>query len=139
MPAGFTVLVMKNVSKELLFLVGFGFLATHELDAVTQSEWRLLYVLRALPEPLARDAFVALHVPLFALLLWLCHHPRAALRGFSRIALAAFLVIHVGLHLRLQAHPLYHFHGALSQALIFGAGLCGLLYLLLCWRERRRA
>ena len=125
--------------KNALFLTGFGFLATHELDAVTQSEWRLLYVLRALPEALARDWFVALHVPLFAVLVWLCHHPRSALRAGSRMALAAFLVVHVGLHLRLQAHPLYHFHGALSQALIFGAGVCGALYLLLCWQERRRA
>ena len=135
MPAGFTVGAMKNA----LFLTGFGFLATHELDAVSQSEWRLLYLLRALPEPLAREAFVALHVPLFALLVWLCHHPLRFLREGSRMALAAFLVVHVGLHLRLQTHPLYHFHGALSQALIFGGGICGLLYLLLCWRERRRA
>lgn len=135
MPAGFTVGGMKNA----LFLGGFGLLATHELDAVTQSEWRLLYLLRALPEAMARDWFVALHVPLFALLVWLCHHPRPRLREGSRMALAAFLVVHVGLHLRLQAHPLYHFHGLLSQALIFGGGICGMLYLLRCWRERRRA
>lgn len=133
MPAGFIFAVMKN----LLFLLGFGFLATHELDAVTQSEWRLLYVLRSLPDGLAETAFVALHVPLFALIVWLCHHPR--LREGSRLALAAFLVIHVGLHLRLQGHPLYSFHDALSKALIFGGGVCGLLYLLACWRERRRA
>lgn len=139
MPAGFTVGAMKNAPKELPILLGFGFLATHELDAVTQSEWRLLYLLRAMPEPLARDVFVALHVPLFALLLWLCHHPRPVLREGSRMALAIFLVVHVGLHLRLQAHPLYHFHGLLSQALILGGGACGLCYLLWCWRERQRA
>lgn len=125
--------------KTLLFLLGFGFLATHELDAVTQSEWRLLFVLRSLPDALAESVFVALHVPLFALIVWLCHHPQARLRQGSRLALAAFLVIHVGLHLRLQSHPLYSFHDALSQTLIFGGGLSGLLYMLLCWRGRRRA
>jgi len=135
MPAGFIVGAMKN----WLFLLGFGFLATHELDAVTQSEWRLLYVLRGLPDELAESAFVALHVPLFTLIVGLCHHPRSSLREGSRAALAAFLVIHVGLHLRLRAYPLYSFHDGLSQALIFGGGVCGLLYLLLCWRERRRA
>lgn len=135
MPAGFIVGAMKNA----LFLLGFGFLASHELDAVTQSEWRLLYVLRGLSDELAESAFVALHVPLFALIVWLCHHPRPRLREGSRLALAAFLVIHVGLHLRLRGDALYRFHDGLSQALIFGGGLCGLLYLLLCWRERRRA
>lgn len=135
MPAGFIVGAMKNA----LFLLGFGFLASHELDAVTQSEWRLLYVLRGLPEELAETAFVALHVPLFALIVGLCHHPQQSLREYSRLALAAFLVIHVGLHLRLSGHPLYSFHDGLSQTLIFGGGVCGLLYLLLCWRERRRA
>ena len=36
-----------------LFYLGFATLATHELDAMTQSEWRLLYLLRDLPDPVA--------------------------------------------------------------------------------------
>lgn len=133
MPAGFIVGAMKN----LLFVLGFSFLASHELDAVTQSEWRLLYVLRGLPDELAETLFVALHVPLFALMVWLYQHPRERLREGSRLALAVFLVIHVGLHLRLQADPLYSFHDLLSKALIWGGGICGLLYLLRLWSERR--
>ena len=44
--------------REVLVLLGFALLGSHELDAVTQSEWRLLFVLRDLPEALARDVFV---------------------------------------------------------------------------------
>ena len=124
--------------KNSWFLLGLGFIASHELDAVTQHEWRLLYVLRSLPEAVAANSFVALHVPLFALLVWLTHHPMPRLRDGSRMALMVFLIIHVGLHLRLSGHALYTFHSLLSQLLIFGAGLCGALYLWAAVRQRWR-
>lgn len=124
---------MEAPMRETLHYLGLGAIATHELDAVTQHEWRLLYVLRSLPEELARQGFVALHVPLFALMVWLTSHPRTRVRENSRLALAAFLVVHVGLHLRLSDHPLYTFHGLLSQAIILGAGLCGASYVALTW------
>lgn len=124
--------------KNLWFLMGLGFIASHELDAVVQHEWRLLYVLRSLPEAVAANAFVALHVPLFALLVWLTHHPMPHLRNGSRMTLMAFLIVHVGLHLRLSSHVLYTFHSPLSQLLIFGAGLCGAMYLRAAARQRWR-
>lgn len=114
--------------KNLLHLLGLATLATHELDAMTQHEWRLLYVLRAMHEDLARQVFVALHIPLFALLIWLTSHPHSQIREYSRAALAAFLVIHVGLHARLSDHALYTFHSPMSVAVIWGAGACGLAY-----------
>lgn len=123
--------------KSLFFYLGLGFIATHELDAVTQHEWRLLYILRSLPDPLARDLFVALHLPLFAALIWITQHPRALWRDSARFALMAFLIVHVGLHWRLSGHALYTFHSPLSWALILGGGLCGLAYLALALRERR--
>lgn len=125
--------------KPFFFYLGMGFIATHELDAVTQHEWRLLYVLRALDEPLARDLFVALHVPLFAALIWITHHRTSIWREPARLALMAFLVIHVGLHWRLSDHALCTFHSPLSWGLILGGGICGAAYLALTLRERRRA
>lgn len=124
--------------KSFWFYLGLSFIATHELDAVTQQEWRMLYVLRSLAEPLARDLFVALHVPLFAVLVWITHHPSPRWREASRVALMAFLVVHVGLHWRLSDHALYSFHSPLSWALILGGGLCGLIYLALLLRESRK-
>jgi fatty-acid desaturase len=46
-----------------------------------------------------------------------------------------FLVIHLGLHWRLSAHPLYSFHTPLSWTLIVTAALCGLTYTVLGWRR----
>lgn len=41
--------------KNLLFNLGLATLFTHELDAVTQSEWHLLYILNTLPEQLEQE------------------------------------------------------------------------------------
>ena len=59
----------------LLFQLGFSTLLVHELDAMTQSEWKLLFILRGFPDLLGRNLFVALHVPVVAALLWLTQHP----------------------------------------------------------------
>lgn len=124
--------------REVLVLLGFALLASHELDAVTQSEWRLLFVLRDLPEALARDVFVVLHVPLFAGLVALLWHAGARLRSRARSVFAAFLVVHVAIHQHLSDHPLYLFDGVISQLLIVAAGLTGALFLLAQWRAGNR-
>ena len=111
-----------------LYYLGLAFLFTHELDAVTHSEWRLLFGLRSLPDPTASSSFVALHVPLFFFILWLSHTSHDRLRTAVRAVVAAFFVVHAALHFRLSSHEAYEFSGALSHTLIFGAGACGIAY-----------
>ena len=124
--------------KNLLFYLGFATLITHELDAMTQSEWKLLFILKNLPEQIAPSAFVILHVPLIAVLLWLTNNESKVVKNWSRIALAGFLVIHSGLHKLLENHSDYTFNSWLSLGLIYGGGLLGLLYLIwvfVSWRN----
>ena len=116
--------------RNLLFNLGLATLFTHELDAVTQKEWHLLYILRDLPEQLASNAFVIIHLPLFAIIVWLVFNEKTNIREWSRIIFAIFLIIHAGLHKALENHPLYTFNSPMSQGLIFGAGLLGLIYLI---------
>ena len=112
--------------KNIIFNLGFATIIAHELDAMTQSEWRLLFILRNLPEQTASDAFVILHVPLIAVLLWLANNESEIIKNWSRIALCGFLVIHSGLHKSLENSPNYTFDSTLSLSLIYGAGLLGL-------------
>ncbi len=124
--------------KNLLLYLGFATILTHELDAIAQSEWRLLFILRSLPEEAASVAFVILHIPLIAALLWLTNNQSQLIKNWSRIALAAFLVIHSGLHKLLENSPNYTFNSSLSYSLIYGGGLLGLLYLIwvfMSWRS----
>ena len=117
--------------RNLIFNLGLATILTHELDAMTQSEWRLLFILRSLPEKTASTAFVVLHVPLIAVLLWLTNNESEVIKNLSRIALAAFLIIHSGLHKLLENSPNYTFNSTLSLGLIYGGGLLGLVYLIL--------
>lgn len=116
--------------KNLLFYLGFATLITHELDAMTQSEWKLLFILRNLPEGIAPSAFVIIHVPLIAALLWLTNNEFQVVKNYSRIALAGFLIIHSGLHKLLENHPDYTFNSLLSLGFIYGGGLIGFVYLI---------
>lgn len=65
---------------DLLFSLGLSLLLAHELDAMRAAEWRLLSVLRSLPDARGRDAFILAHVPLMAVLIWLAAHPSATTR-----------------------------------------------------------
>jgi hypothetical protein len=124
---------------EFIFHALLALLFTHELDAVTQSEWRLLYVLRSMDDAIARNWFVAIHVPLFAVVIWLAFHQNKSVREKARCGLAAFSVVHALLHYRLRSDPLSAFDSPLSIALIGGAALFGAAYLLMRMRSTRAA
>jgi hypothetical protein len=104
-------------------------LFTHELDAMTQSEWRLLYVLRSLSDEHGRWWFVAIHIPLFWMLIALTHHASTHVQHASRIGVAVFCIIHALLHWRLASDPLSTFSSPLSWILILGAAALGTAYL----------
>ena len=50
--------------KNTLWRLCIGLFAGHELDAVAQREWRLLYGLRDLDPMLGQHLFIALHLSL---------------------------------------------------------------------------
>jgi len=104
-------------------------LFTHELDAMTQSEWRLLYVLRSLSDEQGRWWFVALHIPLFWALIGLTHHSSDLVQRVRLAAFAMFCIIHALLHWRLASDPLSTFSSPLSWSLILGAAALGGAYL----------
>jgi hypothetical protein len=114
---------------DFVFSIALAGLLTHELDAVHKREWRLLFVLRHLPEPQARDAFILVHVPAVALLLWLAAHPDHGIRQATVVVLDLFMVVHAGLHWRLSNHPKYEFNNPISNILIYAPAVIALGHL----------
>ena len=117
----------------VVFALAFSALLAHELDAVHKREWRLLFVLRTMPDEPARRAFVLAHVPLVAVLLWLVVHPAEGVRFWTEVGLDGFMVLHAGLHLRLSNRTLYVFNTSHSRLLIFGAAALALAHLAILW------
>ena len=118
--------------KERLFYLGIGLFFTHELDAMTNHEWRVLPLTSWLGDDMGRLVFVAAHVPLFAILA-LMASLNSVVRNRTRVWLSAFLVLHSMLHAGFMLHDKYELDSLLSNILIYGAASCGLLYL---WRHR---
>lgn len=110
---------------KLLFLSAFACLLSHEIDAVRQHEWRLLFVLRKMDDRRAFFWFTLLHAPLFVLMLWWLDHPR------FQLAFDLFALGHMAAHWYLRKHPANTFNNPLSISLIAGAGICGAAHLLL--------
>ena len=116
-----------------VFYLAFSILLAHELDAVHKREWRILYVLHSMSDEPAHRAFVLLHVPLVAFLLWLIAYPNEAVHFGTVLSLDLFMIIHAGLHWRLSNHPKYEFNTAHSRLLIYGAAVLAFLHLMLLW------
>ncbi|MFQ5478046.1 MAG: DUF6713 family protein [Candidatus Binatia bacterium] len=123
--------------KEIAFYLGVGALLTHELDAMTNHEWRVLPLVRALPDDIGTVVFVALHVPIFAGLIALLASSNQQTRSLSRLGIGAFLVVHGFLHALLTGHPAYEFSSLMSRILIFGGAALGGAYLVLEGADRR--
>ena len=114
-----------------IFCLGFALLLGHELDAVARAEWRLLPILSGLADATAERAFVLLHIPLVASLLWASFHRSERVRSRTRIGLCAFLVVHGGLHAALSGHPHNQFEAPVETITVYGAAAVGALYLFL--------
>lgn len=79
--------------------------------------------------------FVIIHIPLFAILISLVSSTNDKVRTRSQLSIGIFLIIHSVLHALFMNHIDYEFSSALSNVLIFGGALLGLVYLFLEYRE----
>ncbi len=114
---------------DLLFFVAVSGLLLHEMDAIDKKEWRLLFVLRRLPDGGALRWFILLHLPLLvALLTLVAAAPSPAIR-WMEAAVDMFLIVHAGLHERLSAGGDPAFNDPFSRWLIWGAAGFGAAHL----------
>ncbi len=134
MPIAFS---RSSLQTSALFL-GLGMLFTHELDAMSNHEWRVLPLLSRLPDSTGQLVFLYAHIPLFAVLVALVASNDTAVRQRARWGISAFLVLHGILHLFFSDHPHYEFAGASSNILIFGGAGFGAAYLALTHFSKQR-
>lgn len=111
------------------FVLGFCFLLVHEMDAIRCKEWRIFPVTSRMEDESGYRAFTAVHVPLYALLLWALFGGDGT-NPWLVAGLDVFFVVHVLLHLIYINHPEYRFRSTFSWTLILGTGILGALDLI---------
>jgi len=117
----------------LSLVITLALFAVHELDAMTHAEWRLLPVLSGMEDTAARDAFVLLHIPLFAGAFW-----AAFFASWKRLAarlLSGLTILHAIVHFLLSGHELYTFAAPIETITVYGAALSAAAYLGLSFME----
>jgi len=87
---------------QILFAVNLSLLFVHEMDAIFYQEWTMFLVLKDLNPEKAYKAFLLLHIPLYALILWLLLSPLSTLGAFI---VDVFLIAHFFIHLLFRTHP----------------------------------
>jgi len=105
----------------------FGFMVTHELDAVKRHEWRVLPLTSFLPDEIGERVFIWAHVPLLTAILYLGGTDPTSL---TAIGMSVFSIVHIGLHWAFRKHAKYEFNNPGSWLLICGSGVFGALHLI---------
>ena len=124
-----------SIVKGLIFYLGVGLFFTHELDAMVNHEWRVLPLTGWLSDNAGRNVFILIHIPLFAVLVGLLSNQDEVIRLRTKFWVSAFFVIHGLLHAAFITHARYEFESLLSNILIFGGAICGMLYLIFVRRN----
>ena len=115
--------------EQVFFLTGLSLILMHEMDAIRCKEWRIFPGLHLLNDRWGLIVFIFLHIPLFAFLFQGLLDP-ASQAAYIR-GLDIFFLIHLGLHLLFLLHPKNEFKDWISWSIIAGAGVFGLLDLVL--------
>ena len=103
---------------------------------MSNHEWRVLPIVRTLPDDIGMLVFVAIHVPILTGLIALVASSNPQTRTMSRVGVSVFLVIHGLMHFLFIGYPNYEFSSLISEILIFGGAGLGAMYLALEGRDR---
>jgi hypothetical protein len=112
----------------IIFYLGLSLLTMHEMDAIRCREWRIFPGLSFLSDKLGHIVFVFAHIPLFFFIFWRLTHSQdidAFIKGFN-----IFMIVHLVLHILFLKHKKNEFKDWISWTIIIGAGLCGLIDLI---------
>ena len=116
------------MTDHIFFHLGLSLLTIHEMDAIRCKEWRIFPGLSMLSDKVGHIVFVFAHIPLFIFINWQLAHSQD-INSFIQI-FNIFTIVHLGLHVIGLKHKNNEFKDWISWTLIIGAGLCGLIDLM---------
>jgi hypothetical protein len=117
-----------KMTNHVFFYLGLSLIMMHEMDAIRCKEWRIFPGMSFLNDDIGFKVFMFAHVPLYYYIFSSLYgeNNENFIYGFS-----IFLVIHLGLHLLFLMHKKNEFKDWVSWIIISGAGVCGLIEIML--------
>ena len=117
------------MTEHIFFYIGLSLLMMHEMDAIRCREWRIFPGLSMLSDKVGHIVFLFLHIPLFYFVFWNLIYSQGV-ESFM-CGLNIFMIVHLGLHILFLKHKNNEFTDWISWSIIIGAGLCGLIDLVM--------
>lgn len=116
------------MANHVFFYLGLSLIMMHEMDAIRCKEWRIFPGMSFLNDHIGFKVFMFAHIPLYFYIFSSLYgeEKKSFMYGFS-----VFLVIHLALHLLFLMHKKNEFKDSISWTIIGGAGVCGLMDLML--------
>ena len=96
------------------------------MDAVRKQEWRMIAVLKDMPDEKAYCIFTILHIPLYVLIFLLLLFDNTLVVFFT---IDIFLILHSLLHIGFSKHSENNLKNGFSKSIIFISGLLALIHL----------
>ena len=109
-----------------IFALELALLFTHEMDAIHKQEWKMFIVLKDMADEKAALVFMLLHIPLYAILLFLLF---SGLETLGYYIADIFLIGHCLLHFCFRNHPANKLKTGVSNILILAAGGLAIIHL----------
>lgn len=94
--------------------INLSLLILHELDAVRTKEWKMMFFMKSLKEPIAEKIFISAHFILLIPLFYMLEYHLILLYWFVCI----FFVFHQMLHVYFRNHPENLLNNLFSESII---------------------
>jgi len=115
----------------VMFTFNITLLLLHEMDAIRAKEWKMFIILNRMREETAYIVFSLIHLPLYALVIFVISQSGSTAYALVWLIVDVFLVAHAIIHFLFRKHRANGFHSIYSMLLIYGMGIFAIIHLLL--------
>lgn len=114
-----------QMALQVIFALELALLFIHEMDAIRRQEWKMFIRLKDMEDEKAYRVFMLLHIPLYAVILFLLLSDAARIGYYVT---DVFLIVHLFIHWGFRNHHANRLNSGLSKCIILSAGILAFIH-----------